>query len=195
MNWSELENLTEPTWIDTDVLFKLMLSTEPMYLSGWASEGDPLFKTLEHSVDQHVEKSYYEETASLMGGVCMNNTVIVFLHDPSDGYRSYLNQALVVPNTTLTTTFSPVPVRAVPANTQDWDSPQREDEPTLLDLIALDIDKSVIQLGTSYSDSYYPTSVLYFDTKALDEAMPLAIHRTLTNAVGSGSTTKAIRKI
>ena len=185
MNWNELEGLTKPTWIDTNVLFKLLLSAEPMYLSGWASEGDPVLETLAPIVGPHVKKSYFEEDSSLIGGVCINNTVITFSNDPSDGYRSYLGQALVVPDTTLTTTFAPVPIHAVPANTQDWDSPQSEDEPTLLDLIALDVDKSVMQLGTSYSDSYCPSSVLYLDAQALDEAMPSAVHRMLTQMVGS----------
>lgn len=194
MNWKELADLTEPTWINIDVFFKLMLSSDCMHLSGWASEGDPVFKTLEPVVGQHVEKSPYEETSSLVGGVCVNDIVVVFLHDPSDGYRSYLSQALVVPNQKLTTTFSPVPIRAVPVDTQDWDNPQSADETTLLDLIALDIDKSVLQLGTSFSDSYYPTSVLYFDAKVLDEAMPLAIHRTLSSLVGNAGV-KSIRKI
>lgn len=194
MNWNELKDLTEPTWINIDVLFKLMLSSDTMNLSGWASEGDPLFKTLETIVDQHVEKSYYEETSSLVGGVCINDVVIVFLHDPSDGYRSYLSQALVVPNKKLTTAFSPVPIRAVPVDTQDWDKPQKPDESTLLNFVALDIDKSVLQMGTSYHDSYYPNSVLYLDAQVLDEAMPLAMHRTLSTVVGN-SGSKSARKI
>lgn len=194
MNWNELRNLTEPTWIKMDVLFTLLLSSSTMNLSGWANEGDPIFKTLEPIVDRHVKKSYYEETSSLIGGVCINDVVLVFLHDPSDGYRSYLSQALIVPDKKLTTTFSPVPVRAVPVDTQDWDTPQSADETTLFELFAVDIEKAVVRLGTSYSDSYYPSSVLCFDAQTLDEAMPLAIHRTLSNVVeNSGS--KSVRKI
>lgn len=194
MNWNELDDLTEPTWVDMGVLFKLMLSSDKMDLSGWASEGDPIFKTLEPIVDQRVTKSYYEETSSLIGGVCINGVVIVFLHDPSDGYRSYLSQALIVPNEKLTTTFSPVPIRAVPTDTQNWEDPQQPDNPSMLDLVSVDVGKPVVQLGTSYSDCYYPNSVLYFDAEALDEAMPLAIHRTLSGVVGNlGS--KSVRKI
>lgn len=194
MNWNELQDLTEPTWVDIDVLFKLMLSSNKMDLSGWANEGDPIFKTLEPIVDQHVTKSSCEETASLIGGVCINDMVMVFLHDPSDGYRSYLRRALIVPHEKLTTTFSPVPICAVPADTQDWEEPQQPDNPTMLNLVAMDIDKPVVQLGTSYSDCYYPNSVLYFDAKALDEAMPLATHRTLSGVVGNFGS-KSVRKI
>lgn len=194
MNWNELGDLTEPTWVDMGMLFKLMLSSDKMDLSGWASEGDPIFKTLEPIVDQRVTKSYYEETSSLIGGVCINDVVIVFLHDPRDGFRSYLSQALIVPNEKLTTTFSPVPIRAVPADTQNWEEPQQPDDPSMLELVSVDVDKPVVQLGTSYSDCYYPHSVLYFDAEALDEAMPLAIHRTLSGVVGNlGS--KSVRKI
>lgn len=194
MNWNELRDLTEPTWINMNMLFTLLLSSDAMTLSGWANEGDPIFKTLDPIVDQHVRKSYYEETASLIGGVCINDVLIVFLHDPSDGYRSYLSQALIVPDKKLTTTFSPVPVRAVPVDTQDWDNPQSADETTLFELVAVDIEKAVVKLGTSYSDSYYPSSVLCFDAQALDEAMPLAMHRTLSTIVGD-SGLKSARKI
>lgn len=143
MNWNELGDLTEPTWVDMGMLFKLMLSSDKMDLSGWASEGDPIFKTLEPIVDQRVTKSYYEETSSLIGGVCINGVVIVFLHDPSDGYRSYLSQALIVPNEKLTTTFSPVPIRAVPTDTQNWEDPQQPDDPSMLDLVSVDVGKPV----------------------------------------------------
>lgn len=194
MNWNELGDLTEPTWINMNMLFTLLLSSDTMTLSGWANEGDPIFKTLEPIVDQHVRKSYYEETASLIGGVCINDVLIVFLHDPSDGYRSYLSQALIVPDKKLTTTFSPVPVRAVPVDTQDWDNPQSADETTLFELVAVDIEKAVVKLGTSYSDSYYPSSVLCFDAQTLDKAMPLAMHRTLSTVVGN-SGSKSARKI
>lgn len=195
MNWNDLQTLTAPTWINLQEFYQLLLSSETMHLSGWASEGDPAFKSVAAVVTRHVGKAYCEDAPSLIGGVCLNGVVCVFLHDPSDGYRSYLSSALVLPKHSLTTTFSPVPIEALMAShTDHWDDPQTHEHPSLLELVAVDTNQIVVRVGTDCHDSYYPSSVFYLDALRLDEAMPLATHRTLSNVVGN-SGAKSVRKI
>lgn len=180
MNWDYLQQLEEPSWINLSELLNILLSSDDVYLSGWASEGDPLLKKAETLSEK--SDSQYFEPPSVVGGLCLNNLAFVFWCDPDDGYRSYLTDVLVFPGQQFATVFSPVPVQVVASEeAQEWGDPQN---PTLVNLIATDINKSVAQLGTDYDDSYYPTGIFYLNPQNLDEAVPLAQRRTLKNAVG-----------
>lgn len=191
MTWDELNQLTEPSWISLTELFTLLLSSDNLYLSGWAAEGDPLLKKAAILSENNYENSYFDPP-SVVGGLCLNNLAFVFWCDPDDGYRSYLTDVLVFPHQKFTTMFSPVPVQAVIAeDVEDFGDSQNT---TLLNLMATDINKSVAQFGTDYSDDYYPTGIFYLDAETLDEAIPLAIHRTLKDVVGDLGL-KSVRKI
>lgn len=191
MNWDELNQLTEPSWINLSELSDLLLSSDNLYLSGWAGEGDPLLAKAETLGEVNDEGSCFHPPM-VVGGLCLNDLAFVFWCDPDDGYRSYLTDALVFPHQKFATMFSPVPVQAVAAEeVQEWGDPQN---PSLLNLIATDIQKSVAQWGTDYDDSYYPIGIFYLDTQTLNEAIPLALRRTLKNQVGDLGT-NSLRKI
>jgi len=190
MTWDELNQLTEPSWINLSELSSLLLSSDDVYLSGWASEGDPLLKKAQ-TLSEKSDNPYFDPP-SVVGGLCLNDLAFVFWCDPDDGYRSYLTDVLVFPSQQFATVFSPVPVQAVIAeDTEDFSKSQNT---SLLNLMATDINRSVAQFGTDYSDSYYPTGIFYLDAQTLDEAIPLAQHRVLSNMVGDFGV-KSVRKI
>lgn len=192
MNWNDLHNFNQPTWLERSELFALLIASENLLLSGWAKEGDPLIKKANELYEQQDQDTSFFEPPSVIGGLSLNGCSFVFWCDPDDGYRSYLSNILMIPNQKFATTFSPVPIQAViTEDAQQWGDPTN---PTLLSLMSTDINKIVAQVGTDYDDSYYPSCVFYLDTETLDEAMPLAIHRTLKNVVG-GLGVNSVRKI
>lgn len=179
MNWDDLNQLTQPSWINLSELSNLLLSSDNLYLSGWAGEADPLLEKAETFAEANDEGSCYHPPI-VVGGLYLNGLAFVFWCDPDDGYRSYLTDVLVFPHQKFTTMFSPVPVQAVVAK----DIEDFGENSALLHLMATDINQSVAQFGTDYSDSYYPTGIFYLDAQTLNEAIPLGLRRTLKNAVG-----------
>ena len=62
MTWDELNQLTEPSWINLSELSDLLLSSDNLYLSGWAGEGDPLLAKAETLGEVNDEGSCFHRT-------------------------------------------------------------------------------------------------------------------------------------
>lgn len=188
LTWKELQSLTEPVRIPLKEMFALVLSNPNVVLEGWAQEHDPLYKMIPK-----------DEEYSAVGALQINGATFVFLRDPSDGYRSYLGQTIIVPHHRLSTTFAPLPCAVrLSSDSQYWDDPllNSEQRPSLVDVVASDTHDVVVTLGTAYVDAYYPISIFKINPPALDAALPIASKRVLEQAVQSlEQTTPHKRKI
>lgn len=177
LTWNELQSFTGPVRVPLKEMFALVLSNPTVVLEGWAQEHDPLYKMIPK-----------DEEYSAVGALQINGATFVFLRDPSDGYRSYLGQTIIVPHHRLSTTFAPLPCAVrLSSDSQYWDDPllNSEQRPSLVDVVASDTHDVVVTLGTAYVDAYYPISIFKINPPALDAALPIASKRVLEETVQS----------
>ena len=97
-----------------------------------------------------IERYGSKETCNFVD-ICLDNTVYRFLEDPDDGYRSYMRSILIIPRrlAKLTDTGR---VKLI-CSLQDDD---------ILDMVDIVTNKSVLKVGTDYSDDYYPSCVMSY---------------------------------
>jgi len=84
--------------------------------------------------------------------------------DPDDGYRSSAGD-VEVSDKPITNSFGPVIVRAEVYGVRGWDAETPEAD--ILRLIDVETGGVVLEVGTSYSDSYYPACVMNFNPENL----------------------------
>jgi hypothetical protein len=91
----------------------------------------------------------------------LDGVTYMALEDPEDGYRSCLGEILIVDDK-VKNTFEPIEVVC-----QRIDDPEKYD---VLRMINPSISRIVVEFGTDYSDSYYPSFVSSFSPRYLTEA-------------------------
>lgn len=87
----------------------------------------------------------------------LNGIVYLACENPEDGYRSSMDFFTIMKDNTMKNVFPPVEVVAVSG----------ADETDTLVLIDTTTGKQVLEVGTNYSDGYYPYFVSYFDPTAM----------------------------
>ena len=87
----------------------------------------------------------------------LDGIVYAALEDPSDGYRSAMED-LITGDFKLSNTFKPVEVVV--------EGYQEDDEDTMK-IVDVVTGKTVIEVGTDYSEDYYPRFIAYWDPTGL----------------------------
>ena len=182
--WDDICALEAPTIIDFNDLSTILVSeiTNPAWqVTGWALDHDPAFEADDIKALLNSACEWHENT-EIMGGVEINNVTFAFLLDPSDGYRSYSSQVLVVPNMPLKTRIPRVPVRFKASEKSVYDSDVSISD-LLIDAISVDTNKVLLKLGTDYSDDYYPSAVFQCNVRHMHEAAPFAEQKMLEDVL------------
>lgn len=98
-----------------------------------------------------IEKYDYFEDAQMMR-FKLDNKVYVATEDPNDGYRSCMKE-IILSKDKIKNKFKPIDVLGIYKKNEDKD---------ILKLISIKTGKTIIEVGTDYSDSYYPYFVANF---------------------------------
>jgi len=92
----------------------------------------------------------------------LDGKVYVAVEDPSDGYRSCMNDLAVADDATMKNTFSPVKVIGRHREEGKYDNAD-----DVLELIDAGTGKLALEVGTNNTDDYYPCFVAAFHPEAL----------------------------
>ena len=116
---------------------------------------------IEDLVGEHVLTGVEEFYSNDSNEFCLvlDGIVFSFLEDPDDGYRSLLGEVLIG-RREIKNTFDPVKVSVIK-------NPD-EDSETILGLVG-DRYKVLFEVGTNYSDDYYPCFVSSFSPEILED--------------------------
>jgi hypothetical protein len=109
------------------------------------------------SADSHL----YEDSGTLT--FVLDNKAYCAIEDPSDGYRSCMQDIVEVPVDRVKNRFTPVPVMATHLTKKRGDC-------DILVLTDLNATVVYLEVGTDNTDDYYPSFVWYFDPKTLTAA-------------------------
>ena len=117
------------------------------------------------AVDFLVEKTinYCNETEDCQ--VCrfrLNGVVYVAVEDPSDGYRSMMNELTIDNDATMKNVFVGCDVICRHIEKGDY-----EDDGDILELVDTKTEKVVLRVGTGSCNDYYPYFVAEFDPTAM----------------------------
>lgn len=98
----------------------------------------------------------------------LNGIAYTVIEDPSDGYRSSLGQVFTSDGADMKNVFNPVWVVG------RWKEPNPlDDDPCeIIELVDLWTGKIVIEVGTDYSDNYYPSFVGSFTPENMVHNLP-----------------------
>lgn len=109
------------------------------------------------AVDYGSEEKHYDEDATIIR-FRLDGIVYIAIENPDDGYRSYLGNLYVQEGGNVGNTFPPVKVTcSIDANTDN-------------DIMRLTLEngETVLEVGTNYSDDYYPCFVGWFNVEAIN---------------------------
>ena len=94
----------------------------------------------------------------------LDGNVYVAVEDPSDGYRSCMNELTVSEDATMKNVFEPVKVIGRHREESTYSSSSTDD---VLELIDADSGNVVLEVGTENTDDYYPCFVAAFHPEAM----------------------------
>jgi hypothetical protein len=92
----------------------------------------------------------------------LDGNVYVAVEDPSDGYRSCMNELTVSEDAAMKNVFGPVKVIGRHRDTGDCEEPA-----DVLELIDAGTGKIVLEVGTENTNDYYPYFVAAFHPEAM----------------------------
>lgn len=102
--------------------------------------------------DTKIKNCFKELKDALMMRFKLDNKVYVATEDPEDGYRSCMKE-IIISKDKIKNKFKPIDVLGIYKKNEDKD---------ILKLISIKTGKTIIEVGTDYSDSYYPYFVANF---------------------------------
>ncbi|MAZ17916.1 MAG: hypothetical protein CL535_16500 [Ahrensia sp.] len=92
----------------------------------------------------------------------LNGTVYAAVEDPSDGYRSCMQELIVDDLAEMQNVFPPIEVVGTHKTSGSFG-----DKDDILQLIDTTTGKAVLEVGTASTDDYYPSFVSHFDPAAM----------------------------
>lgn len=94
----------------------------------------------------------------------LDGIVYMAVEDPSDGYRSSMDELVIDEAATMKNTFGPVEVFARHRDKEDSDYGSVDD---VLELIDITTGQVILEVGTNCVDDYYPYFVARFSPEAM----------------------------
>lgn len=171
--WKELRKY-DTSWVSVAEFYKQNKNSE-LTLSAYATNHDPLFKRADIAQIMDEQNKKYGlsggEAHEILGAVEINKVVFIIICDPDDGYRSHADQMLAVPRAKLKTRLPEIDVKLTLSDSSHWDTPQDEDTPSNIDLVALSTGDIIMSFGTECSDSYYPCAHFGVDVETLQKSV------------------------
>lgn len=170
-------------------------------LSGWSEQIDRNFCSIETEIAEQFKDEFYAPL-NIRLALQIENNVYFFCEDPSDGYRSYLNNVIVAENTSLSNRF--FGVQCVLINVENMTYSQKtsyidnsphqfiynSDTLEVMDgyeelffVSSVAGDCILAEIGTEYADNYYPIAIVHLHPERLTESISLAEKQTLTQLV------------
>ncbi|MBK7357536.1 hypothetical protein [Propionivibrio sp.] len=123
--------------------------------------GEHLFDAVDFS-DEQVKTWGDEFEACQVMRFRLDGNVYVAVEDPSDGYRSCMNELTVCEDATMKNVFEPVKVIGRHRDKGTYNSID-----DVLELIDAGTGKVVLEVGTENTDDYYPCFVAAFHPEAM----------------------------
>lgn len=177
LSWNDFQT-GAVQFVSASDFFELLVHSNNLVINGWAQEHDLLYPQIQAAFTQ------YNDHMEVMGALEINNIPVIFLFDPDDGYRSHLNTVALVPGQHLQTRLPNIPIDCVAHDTSSWDLSHKDTHLHMIDVIALDTQECIVEVGTEIYDSYYPSGVLRFDIEAVNRSLPDANNRVILEEVG-----------
>ena len=175
-SWEDIEKLRAPHIINTNTLHRILLSEEIWKWTSLAQDTDPLFPLIEKAM----KDDDLGNNEDVLLGISLNNTTLVWLLDPEDGYRSSSSRAVVIPNTRLRTSLPDIFISFDISKHSDVEQNPDKENPFLVKGVACLDGTMVFEVGTIIYDSYYPSATSYFETKEIDRVARLSTKKLLT---------------
>lgn len=170
-------------------------------LSGWSEEIDRNFRSIETDITEQFNNGY-RTPLNIRLALQIENNVYFFCEDPNDGYRSYLDGVIVAENASLSNRFFGVECLLVDVDkmtysqktsyidNNPYQSIYNNDTLEVVDgyeqlffVRSVAGDYILAEIGTEYTDNYYPSAIVHLHPERLTESISLAEKQTLMQLV------------
>lgn len=123
--------------------------------------GEHRLEGVDFGIETNVRDSEYEKCQAMR--FRLDGVTYMAIEDPSDGYRSSMEEIVIVANSEMTNTFPGVVVGA------EYYGEHQD----ILKLVDMHTREVILEVGTNYVDDYYPCFVSSFRPEAMSVNRPV----------------------